>query len=371
MRRQDRPGAIQPGSLTPVGEQLGAILLSDIRSGRYAPSTRIPSERELAETYRISRTSVRESIAQLISQGVLVRRERQGAFVAPTAVAPPLTGARTIAFLVSRHLLEFFQIRNSRILSGVEDCLHESGGRVIFHTIGEDPASVRLEPLLRGGTNGIAGCILSGTVRRQTIEAVRGAGLPFVLVDRDAPAEQDRVVSVRADYGAGTRLAMRRLHELGHRRIGFIGFADSLKYRAFCDSLNEFGLAHDPGFVEFIEVFDLPPAILAGYEAMDRILARRKPPDCILVTNDLVAVGVIERLRIGGIEVPEGISVVGFDDLGQRTNPPLTRVRADMAGLGRAAAESLLCLIDGRRIAQNHILAPVEFITAGSTAARR
>lgn len=372
MRHQAKRRSIQQDILTPVGTQLREILLGDIQSGRYPALARIPSERELADKYGISRASVRESIATLISQGVLVRRDRRGAYVAPAApaVAPAAaTATNTIAFLVSRHLLEFFQIRVSRVLSGIQDYLHDSGGQVIFHTVGDDASGVRLKPLLRNGNLRIAGCILSGTARRQTIDAIRAAAIPLVLVDRDVPSEQEDIISVRADYAAGTRLAMRHLLELGHKRIGFLGFADSLKYRAYCQAIRSFGLEHEPDYVEFLEVFDLPPAILAGYEAMDRMLSRRNLPSSLLVTNDLVAVGVMERLHIAGLRVPTDLSVVGFDDLGQRTNPPLTRVRLDLSDLGRIAAENLLKRVQGQPVPEQHILVPIEFILAGSTAA--
>ena len=92
-------------------------------------------------------------------------------------------------------------------------------------------------------------------------------------------------------------------------------------------------------------------------------------PTALLVTNDLVAVGVMEALRISGLRVAENVSVVVFDDLGQNTTPPLTRIRADLTEMGRVAADCILKRIERQRLPGDHLTIPIEFVVAGSTAA--
>src|SRR3979409_799786 len=67
-----------------------------IREGRWAPGDQIPPERELAERFRVSRTSVREALRALDMQGVIESRQGGGTFIriADTeALGPPLSGA--------------------------------------------------------------------------------------------------------------------------------------------------------------------------------------------------------------------------------------------------------------------------------------
>lgn len=357
---------IRPESATPISIQVRSLLLHEIETGRLAPGARIPSERDLAERLHVSRTSVREGIARLISDNILQRSHRRGTFVAEE-VPGPETAGRTVGYLVSQALLEFFHTRNSRILAGAQSYLSEQGYHVVFHTTGNDARGASLKGLHRGGRVALDGCIVAGRCRRETMAALAASSVPVVLVDRDIDDLRGKLLSVRADYAAGTCLAMDHLRRLGHERIGFVGFADSQKYSAYCDALRQFRIPHDPELVSFLEVFDLPPAILAGYQATQRLLARGSRPTALLVTNDLVALGAMEALSIAGIRVPADISLVGFDDLGQITNPPLTRVRADLDEMGRTAAAWLIRFMGSEPAPQPRILLPVDFVIGGST----
>jgi DNA-binding LacI/PurR family transcriptional regulator len=274
---------IQPDSITPISEQLRQLLLREIADGHFAAGARIPSERDMAVRYGVSRTSVRDCIARLITEKVLMRSKRRGTFVAPPAPAGTPEPSRTglVGYLVNKALMEFFHSRYSRILSGVEECLHQKGLHLVFHSCGDDHRSAALKGLQRSGRLALDGCIVAGRVRRETLETLRSAAVPAVIVDREAGAGD--LVSVQADYARGTCLAMEHLRELGHTRIGFIGFADSQKYRAYCEAGKRFRIAHDPNRVEFLEIFDLPPAILAGYQTTQRLIASGHLPTALLV----------------------------------------------------------------------------------------
>src|SRR5690606_8321918 len=105
----------------------------------------------------------------------------------------------------------------------------EAGYRLYFQSFGEGGSSSDSVDSL-----GLpAGCIVVGAVSRHVLDRLRDAGTPYVLVDllmSEGPASQ---LSVRIDYAAGTRAAMDHLYQLGHRRIGFIGFPGSERYRAY------------------------------------------------------------------------------------------------------------------------------------------
>ena len=62
------------------------------------------------------------------------------------------------------------------------------------------------------------------------------------------------------------------------------------------------------------------------------------------------------------------MSVVGFDDIGHLTKPPLTTVRVDLTEVGRLAGAALLRRIQGATSAYEKITVPVELIVRGSTA---
>jgi DNA-binding LacI/PurR family transcriptional regulator len=98
------------------------------------------------------------------------------------------------------------------------------------------------------------------------------------------------------------------------------------------------------------------------------MIAARSLPSALLVTNDFAALGVMEGLAIAGLRTPDQISIVGFDDLGQKTSPPLTTVRVDLTQVGRLAANALLRRMTSQVIEPGRTVVPVELLIRGTTA---
>jgi LacI family transcriptional regulator len=213
---------------------------------------------------------------------------------------------------------------------------------------------------------GIDGCLIVGGVPGRLLERLRGAGMPLVLAD--PLLLDDTNSSIGFDYAGGMRQAVNYLSGLGHHQIGFIGFPNSEKYVVYWQSLATVGLQYQPNFVEFLQLPDLQPSILAGYRAMQKLLGHGQLPTAIIATNDLVANGMMEALATSGVSVPQQISVLGFDDLGQDAHPPLTTIRTDSAEVGRLAVRSLLNQIEKGAASQGRIAVPTELVIRTSTA---
>src|SRR4051812_33202542 len=91
-------------SPVPVRMQLRSILLKAVAEGVYKPNQRIPSERDLSEQYQASRASVREAIAELISEGVLFRSGGRGTFVSEVAKLRAKVEYRQLGFWISEDI---------------------------------------------------------------------------------------------------------------------------------------------------------------------------------------------------------------------------------------------------------------------------
>ena len=74
---------IDPQLPIPLYFQLKTLLLEEILSGRYDPEERLPTEHELCQRYRISRTPVTRALSELADEGVILRHRRRGSFVNP------------------------------------------------------------------------------------------------------------------------------------------------------------------------------------------------------------------------------------------------------------------------------------------------
>ena len=346
-------------------------MLHEIRAGRFKPGGRIPSEREIAEQYGISRASVRESITELLNSGVLFRTVGKGTFVTGGEHAPSRkrhdSQLHNVGFIISENIFHFVQTGYNKILGGVQEVCTDQGWRLVFHTVGDDANSPALLSLRKNGQLMLDGCVIVGGVRSQVLDLLRDEQVPTVLVDL-LVADDPEMLAVTIDYANGARLAMKHLYELGHRKIGYIGFSGAEKYRGYWECLEELGLRYDPRYVEFLQMLDLQPGILAGFQAIQRMIAAHRLPSALLVTNDFVALGVMEGLSIAGIRTPDQISVVGFDDLGQKTSPPLTTVRVDLVQVGRLAANALLRKLNSEKVDPEHTRVPVELVVRGSTA---
>jgi len=156
--------------------------------------------------------------------------------------------------------------------------------------------------------------------------------------------------SADVDTRRGVFMALRHLHELGHRRLGII--YDSRheamrdRWTAFNAFVQEAGLPRVPGYMQATE---------AGYYeggqlATAQILALPTPPTAILAANDQIALGAIHAAWRRGVRVPDELSVVGFDDVAMASYmvPSLTTVRQPIAEMGRRATEVLVDLLERR-----------------------
>ncbi|MFV9510857.1 GntR family transcriptional regulator [Tepidibacillus sp. LV47] len=83
---------INKHSPLPIYYQLEQGIKEMIEKGQLKPGEMIPSEREWAETYDISRMTVRQAINNLVNDGYLVRKRGKGTFVAATKIEQPLKG---------------------------------------------------------------------------------------------------------------------------------------------------------------------------------------------------------------------------------------------------------------------------------------
>jgi LacI family transcriptional regulator len=185
---------------------------------------------------------------------------------------------------------------------------------------------------------------------------------PFVILDRTSP-DFGAYDSVCADHYAGGRATAILARELGRRCVGLLsGPATSPSARerlaGFIDHAQDLSIIwhHEVPYA-----LDLP-------ETIKRLLADPRI-DIVIAANDIVAISVMRELRVHGRRVPEGVSVIGFDDIpwAALTDPPLTTLRQPLALLGSTAVQMLLDRIHGLCEPPRQTLLPVSTIRRGST----
>jgi len=154
----------------------------------------------------------------------------------------------------------------------------------------------------------------------------------------------NKISSVCCDNRQGGYQATQYLVELGHTAIATILGPDNeecthARLDGYRRALTEAGLAVEPE-----RVVSGDWTAISGFEAMQQLLAGGEPPSAVFAQNDRMALGAIRALREAGLEVPEQVSVVGFDDipLAAYLDPPLTTVRQPMRESGKLAARLVI-----------------------------
>lgn len=155
--------------------------------------------------------------------------------------------------------------------------------------------------------------------------------------------------TVQTDNAQAADRATQHLLDLGHIRIGHIMGPDSNVVAR--DRLAGFRRAMEragrdvPSEWLFRGNFEMS----SGFSAAARFMALSERPTAIFAANDEAAIGFLSGMRQHGLQCPDDVSVVGFDDLAVAAHyaPPLTTMRQPRETLGRMAAEALIDILEG------------------------
>jgi LacI family transcriptional regulator len=172
--------------------------------------------------------------------------------------------------------------------------------------------------------------------------------VPLVVTGRSV--EGERIYCLDVDSTTGARLATEYLIGQGHRRIAFISgpldHPDALQrldgYRA------ALAASRIPFAAKLVAAGDYSEA--GGHAAIHALLEARVEFTAVFAANDQTAHGAMLALHRRGLEVPQDVSVVGFDDLpiSAFMIPPLTTVHRSIDEIGEGAAEAMIDLVERR-----------------------
>jgi LacI family transcriptional regulator len=287
----------------------------------------------------------------------------------PSRLARGLIRQRTgtLALIVPDVANPFFTL----VVRGVEDVARRAEYRVILCDTRADLELERevIEEMLAHRVEGIAIAPVSDRSRTH-LRRLAKFGVPFVLIDRTvAGVDSDVIVG---DNARGARRLVDHLVALGHRRIGFIVESDDVstardRRHGYEAALEAAGLPLDPALI--VRATADPEG---GVEGMRRLLALHERPTAVFTVNNLVAVGAIEGVRAAGLDVPEDVALVCFDDIeyASRLYPFLTVMAQPAETLGSLGTQLLLERIRGRARDQSRVVVlPAQFIVRKSCGA--
>ena len=234
----------------------------------------------------------------------------------------------------------------------------------VFVADGQESADEE-EALIKAMSKQVDGIVLCSSRLAPSKLAALEPAPTVVLFNRRVPD----LPTVIVDSADGMKQAVEHLASLGHRRCAFV----SGPRRSWSNQQRHKGLraaARDCS-VETVLIGPAAPQFESGVAAVQAILDAGV--SAVLAYNDLVAVGILSRLAELGLQVPQALSVVGFDDipLAAMVTPALTTVAVPTALAGRASIELLLERLDaGEHTASTDVRKlPASLVVRGSTAA--
>lgn len=203
--------------------------------------------------------------------------------------------------------------------------------------------------------------LLCSRTTDELIPWLRDEGFPFTVIGK--PLDSKGVCWVDNDNIGASKLATNYLIKHGHRDIAFI--SGSLEFVVSLDRLDGYKLALDENGIPFRRELAEQDEFSedGGYRAMKRILENAKP-SAVIVTDDVMAFGVIRAAIDKGYKVPKDISIIGFNNipLSAFANPPLTTIDISTFDLGVKSAELLISKLQNKLDNADHIIVPVKLI---------
>jgi len=196
--------------------------------------------------------------------------------------------------------------------------------------------------------------------------------LPIPVVAVAGHKNIEGVTNILLDHRRAAELALRHLHQLGHRHIAFMRgqtfSSDSGdRWNSFMAVARELGIEVHPELVVQLQLNLSSPEL--GYPVPQHLLAQKRPFTALVSFNDIAAIGAIRGFRDHNLRVPEDVSVVGFDDIQSAAfhNPSLTTIRQPLRSMGTTAAQILLQRLRGQKDYPDHVAIVPELIIREST----
>ena len=273
-------------------------------------------------------------------------RERVEAAVAelgyvPNRLARSLRSKRThtLALVITDITNPFF----TTVARGVEDTASDAGYTVIFCNTDESESEEKkyLQVLLQQQVDGVL--LVPARSTSDSIDLIQKQGTPVVVLDRRLPRDVD-VDTVRCENELGAYQLVRLLIELGHRRIailsGPLGVSTAEdRLAGFRRAMRETGFADESQLVTFGSFNQA-----SGAEMMRQLLDLRPHPTAVFAANNLIGIGALHAIQQAGLNVPQDIALVSFDDLPPTllTAPFFTVAAQPAYEMGKRATQLLL-----------------------------
>jgi len=276
------------------------------------------------------------------------------------------TGPRSVQSVIGMVGTNITYYGPAQVMVSIEETAKRQGYNLMFAGV-ERPNKAQLAAAIEDLCEHQVDGLVLGVRVAGNIDFVRKLcrGVPFVTLDvgaRDVP-------TVIVDQQQGTRLATQHLLGLGHRQIACIAGRRAGRRPKNAERVGQRPSKH--AGLELGPCIEGDWSAASGFAAAGRLLESAAGQfTAIVAANDHMALGILRALHAEDIQVPEQISVVGYDDLpeSQFFEPPLTTIHHDLPGKAERCVEVLLSMINRQTVDPTLQLLSPELVIRESTA---
>ncbi|GAA0922688.1 substrate-binding domain-containing protein [Virgisporangium aurantiacum] len=333
--------------------------------------------RDLAPLLGVSELTVRRDLTALAERNLLTKVH--GGATLPTRLAPPrrptVAPTRfTIGMVVPS--LDYYW---PPIVTGARAAAGALGVHIQLRGSSYDPDEDRRQITRLIDAGQVQGLLLAPSVTEDGELAgwIADLPVPTVLVERQAPrwtVTRRHLEWVRSDHALGIEMAVRHLHQHGHRRMGLVLSRGSPTSEHLATgwelACKDLGVPADLVVRESVGL-DVPGHRAIIGSIVDR--CRASGTTALIVHSDPDAMSVAQFCHERGIDVPDDLALVSYDDeVAHLAEPALTAVRPPKSHVGRVAVELMVSrLIEGNRRPAQRVLVTPELMIRGSSIPHR
>ncbi len=238
---------------------------------------------------------------------------------------------------------------SATLLGALEQARENDTQLVVAECDGEADAERIIKEQLKGGISGVL-LVPPLADSLHLLDLLKQRNVPTVTMGPQLVGE--RISSVMIDDRSAARTMTEYLIGLGHRRIGYITgnpkyLVSEVRKSGYRDALEAAGIEWRPELVVTGRF-----SYRSGLEAADRLLTLPEIPTAISASNDEMAAATISVARRHHINVPDELTVTGFDDtlLATTVWPTITTIRQPISDMSHAAIDLLTRSIRANRM---------------------
>ncbi|MFD2752290.1 LacI family DNA-binding transcriptional regulator [Virgibacillus siamensis] len=209
--------------------------------------------------------------------------------------------------------------------------------------------------------------LLYSQVNDRMMSYLLDKGFPFTVIGKPFQNE-NQITYVDNDNVKAAFEATSYLTELGHERIAFVG--GGMELVVTIDRLEGYRKAMESASIAVREDYIGHHEFLreGGREAIEKLINLDAPPTGLVVTDDVMAFGIVNTLEQMGLKVPQDTSLVSFNNVifSELATPSLTSVDINIFRLGYEAAQCLFEKINQAELPPRRITIPHQLVVRDS-----